>query len=247
MIGCGVCERCRAGRHHVCADRRELGLRDGMPGALAERLRMPEVALRRLPEDLAADAGAMVEPAGSAYRAVRAAGLGPGSRACVWGSGTLGLLALQLALAEGAVVDVVGVRSEQLRLAAELGARDTFRPHEVSSSGYDAVLDMSTGREVPARAVEVVEPSGRVVLLGISEEPSLLDTRRAVLRDVTLVGILAASAGLDAAIERFASGRVRSAPLVAEVVGLDEVADVLAGARPASPTGAPKTLVDPAR
>jgi hypothetical protein len=86
-----------------------------------------------------------------------------------------------------------------------------------------------------------------VVLLGISEEPSLLDTRRAVLRDVTLVGILAASAGLDAAIERFASGRIRSAPLIAEVVGLDEVADVLAGARPASPTGAPKTLVNPAR
>jgi hypothetical protein len=68
-----------------------------------------------------------------------------------------------------------------------------------------------------------------------------------VLRDVTVVGILAASAGLDPAIERFESGRVRAAPLVAEVVGLDEVADVLSGARPASPTGAPKTLVDPAR
>jgi threonine dehydrogenase-like Zn-dependent dehydrogenase len=231
----------------VCEDRRELGVRGDLPGALAERVLVPAVSLRRLPDGMDPDAGALVEPAGSAVRAVAAAGASVGVRLCVWGSGTLGLLALQLALAEGAVVDVVGVRSEQLRLAAELGARDTFRPHEVSSSGYDAVLDMSTGREVPARAVEVVEPSGRVVLLGISEEPSLLDTRRAVLRDVTLVGILAASAGLDAAIERFASGRVRSAPLVAEVVGLDEVADVLAGARPASPTGAPKTLVDPAR
>jgi hypothetical protein len=86
-----------------------------------------------------------------------------------------------------------------------------------------------------------------VVLLKISKKPSLLDTRRAVLRDVTIVGVLAASAGLDAAIERFASGAVRTSPLISEVVGLDDVAAVLAGERPASATGAPKTLVDPAR
>jgi 2-desacetyl-2-hydroxyethyl bacteriochlorophyllide A dehydrogenase len=247
MIGCGGCERCRAGRHHVCEDRRELGIRGDLPGALAERVLVPEVALRHLPDGLDPDAGALVEPAGSAVRAVVAAGASPGIRLCIWGSGTLGLLALQLALAEDAVVDVVGVRPEQLRLAAELGARATYLAADAPRSGYDAVLDMSVGREVPSRAVEMVEPSGRVVLLGISEEPSLLDTRRAVLRDVTLVGILAASAGLGAAIERLATGRVRTSPLISEVVGLDDVAAVLAGERPPSPTGAPKTLVDPAR
>jgi 2-desacetyl-2-hydroxyethyl bacteriochlorophyllide A dehydrogenase len=247
MIGCGRCDRCASGRHHVCDERQELGLRDGLPGALAERLRVPSVSLRRLPEGLDPEAGAMVEPAGSALRAVRAARLTRGHRACVWGSGTLGLLALQFALAEGAVVDVVGVRSEQLRLARELGARETHAPTEVPEVGYDAVLDMSTAREAPSRAVEIVEPAGRVVLVGLAEEPSLLDTRRAVLRDVTVVGILAASAGLDPAIELLASGRIRTAPLVSEVVGLDEVAGVLRGDRPAPPTGAPKTLVDPFR
>ncbi len=247
MVGCGRCERCRAGRHHVCADRGELGLRDGLPGALAERLRVPSVALRRLPDDLDPDAGAMVEPAGSALRAVRAARLAPGSRACVWGSGTLGLLALQFAVAEGAAVDVVGLRPEQLRLARELGARETYRPDDVPDGGYDAVLDLSTGPDVPGRALEIVEPAGRVVLVGLAEEPSLVDTRRAVLRDVTIVGILAASAGLDAAIERFASGRIRTAELVAGVVGLDEVAAILRDGGPPSKTGAPKTLVDPAR
>jgi threonine dehydrogenase-like Zn-dependent dehydrogenase len=247
MIGCGRCDRCRAGRHHVCATRQELGVRDGLPGALAERLRFPGVALRRLPEDLEPDAAAMVEPAGSAVRAVRAAGLGPGSQACIWGSGTLGLLALQLAVAEGATVDVVGVRPEQLRLARELGARATYRPDEVHEAGYDAVLDLSTGPDVPARAVELVEPAGRVVLVGLAEEPSPVDTRRAVLRDVSIVGVLGASAGLDAAIDCVASGRVRTSELVAGVVGLDEVADVLHAGGAPSATGAPKTLVDPAR
>jgi threonine dehydrogenase-like Zn-dependent dehydrogenase len=139
------------------------------------------------------------------------------------------------------------VRPEPVDLARELGARAACAPEDVTAARYDAVIDMSTAADAPSRAVELVEPSGRVILLGISEEPSLLDTRRAVLRDVTVVGILAASAGLDPAIERLASGRVRTAPLVAEVVALDEVADVLSGDRPRSTTGAPKTLVNPAR
>jgi 2-desacetyl-2-hydroxyethyl bacteriochlorophyllide A dehydrogenase len=246
MIGCGRCQRCRAGRHHVCDDRLEVGIRGGLAGALAERLAVPALSLRRLPEDLPPDAGALIEPAGSAWRAVRAAELSPGSRVCVWGSGTLGLLALQLAAAEGATVDVVGVRPEQLRLARQLGARAAFAPDEVPG-GYDAVIDMSTAREAPARAVELVEPAGRVVLLGISEGPSGIDSRRIVLRDVTVVGILAASAGLEPAIEAFAAGRVRTAELVAEVVGLADVGAVLGGRRPPPPTGAPKTLVDPTR
>ena len=39
MIGCGQCARCLTGRHHVCADRYEIGVRNGWPGALAEQLR----------------------------------------------------------------------------------------------------------------------------------------------------------------------------------------------------------------
>ena len=247
MIGCGRCDRCRAGKHHVCEDRLELGIRDGLPGALAERLLLPEVALRRLPDEMDPDAGALIEPAGSALRAVRAARLSPDAAVCIWGSGTLGLLALQFALAEGAVVDVVGIRPEQLNLAAALGARSTYLPDEVPDGGYAAAVDMSTAEEAPSRAVEIVEPAGTVVLVGIAEEPSALDTRRVVLRDVTVVGILAASAGLEGAIGMFASGRIATEPLVAEVVGLEEVADVLGGVRPPSPTGAPKTLVDPRR
>ena len=49
----------------------------------------------------------------------------------------------------------------------------------VPGGGYAAVIDLSTAREAPARAVEIVEPGGTVVLVGIAEEPSVLDTRRA--------------------------------------------------------------------
>lgn len=246
MLGCGRCDRCRSGKHHVCGERHEVGVRRGWHGALAERLLLPAGALKRLPNGMSPTAAALVEPGGSAVRAIEAAGVRSGSRLCVWGAGTLGLLALQFALAEEVVVDIVDPRPTSRALALELGAREAFSSGEALTAGYDAMIDMSFGSEVPACALERVEPAGRVVLVGLAPAPSMLDTRRAVLRDVTVIGILAASAGLGRAIELLAGGRIRVEPLVAATVGLDEVADVLDGLM-ASPSGAPKFLVEPAR
>src|SRR6478735_3203173 len=50
MLGCGHCRRCRAGLTWVCADRYEIGIRGGYPGALAEQLAVPAAALVALPD-----------------------------------------------------------------------------------------------------------------------------------------------------------------------------------------------------
>lgn len=66
-----------------------------------------------------------------------------------------------------------------------------------------------------------------------------------MLKDVTAVGILSASPGLDAAIRAYASGAVDPRPLVAATVGLDEAGPVLAGERPEGAGPGPKIHVDP--
>ncbi len=246
MLGCGECARCLRGRHHVCENRYEIGIRGGWPGALAEQLLVPATALHRLPDTMSWTTGALVEPAGCALRAVDAAQLTPEDRVCVWGPGTLGLLILQFALARGAHVDVVGVDESKLSLATKLGAQRVTLPSDVrDDSHYTAVIDASTSSEASARAIDQVEPSGRVVLVGLASTPSTIDTRDLVFNDVTMVGILAASAGLDGAIAMFASGAIQTAPLVAATVGLDDVADVLAGRRPENAGPGPKIHVDP--
>jgi hypothetical protein len=73
----------------------------------------------------------------------------------------------------------------------------------------------------------------------------LIDTRTLVMRDVTAVGILSASPGLDATIRAYATGAVDPRPLVAATVGLDQVGAVLAGKRPAGAGPGPKIHVDP--
>jgi threonine dehydrogenase-like Zn-dependent dehydrogenase len=104
MLGCGRCRRCRSGLQHVCADRFEIGVRRGWPGALAEQVPVPVTALHPLPDTVDLTAGALVEPGGSALRAVQAACLAPGDRLLVLGPGTIGLLVALFALSAGAGV-----------------------------------------------------------------------------------------------------------------------------------------------
>lgn len=247
MLGCGRCARCAGGRQHLCADRFEIGIRRGWPGALAEYLPVPVRALCELPSTVDPVLGALVEPGGNALRAVRGAALGAGERLLVLGPGTIGLLCALLAAADGVEVHVLGRDEPSLAFARSLGFASSWTEETLPAVPFDAVIDASGAPSLPARAVELVEPGRRVVFIGIAGEPSLVDSRELVFKDVTAVGVLSGSGGLAGVIERFASGAVNPRGLVAATVGLGEVADVLAGERRREWGAAPKIQVDPRR
>ncbi|XVU21404.1 zinc-dependent alcohol dehydrogenase [Actinoplanes sp. CA-054009] len=240
MIGCGRCRRCLRGRHWVCESLRELGIR-GLPGALAQQLAYPARFLHALPSTVGVEAGAMVEPGGNALRSVVAADVSAGDRLLVLGTGTIGLLAALFARARGAVVHLMGLPAG-LAQARELGFADVWTRETLPDGPWDGVIDATNATTSPALALQQVEPGGRVVYIGLSSTPSTIDTRSVVLKDVTAVGILGASAGLSGAIEAYASGAVDPRPLVAATVGLEEIVEVFEGRRY---DGGPKVLVDP--
>ena len=245
MIGDGTCRRCRRGHQHVCENRDEVGIRDGRPGALAERIAVPVRSLHRLPDALDAALGALVEPGGNAWRAAQAALPSPGDRVLILGPGTIGLLVAMFVRAAGAEVHLLGREEESPAFARSLGFDHVWTEKTLPDLPFDAVVDASNATHLPGRALDLVEPAGRVVYIGLAGAPSLVDTRTVALKDVTAVGILSASPGLDATIEAYAAGTVDPRPLVAAVVGLDQVGDVLAGARPAGAGPGPKIHVDP--
>ena len=244
MLGCGRCRRCRAGNGHVCADRHEIGI-TGWPGALADKVLVPVGSLYRLPAEVDDRAGALVEPGGNAQRAAAAAQAGPGRRILVCGPGTIGLLAVAFARAAGADVDVLAADRRRRELAAAFGADRYWTADDPPPGPYDAVIDCTGDHRVPAAALALVEPAGRVVYIGVAPRPSPVDSRDLVLNDLTAVGILGASAGLATAIEHYADGRVRPGALAQVVVGLDEAAAALAGR--VDPAPGVKVHVDPRR
>jgi threonine dehydrogenase-like Zn-dependent dehydrogenase len=247
MLGCGTCRRCQGGHQHVCESRQEVGIRSGRAGALAEQLAMPAAALHPLPAAVGAALGALVEPGGNALRSARGAGLRPGDRALVLGPGTIGLLAAMFARATGAEVHLMGRSARSLGFARTLGFDGVWTAGELPGLPFDAVIDASNAPALPARALELVEPGGRVVYVGLAGSPSLIDTRALALKDVTAVGVLSASPGLAETIGLYAREAVDPRPLIAATVGLGGVAAVLAGDRPAGAGPGPKIQVDPRR
>ncbi|WP_371664164.1 zinc-binding dehydrogenase [Streptomyces sp. NBC_00280] len=245
MLGCGSCRRCRRGHQHVCEKRQEVGIRGERAGALAEQLAVPASSLHALPDSVDAVLGALVEPGGNALRAARAAELRPGDRVLVLGPGTIGLLVAMFARAAGAEVHLMGATDRSLAFARGLGFEHAWREDTVPDLPYDAVVDASNATHLPDLALQLVEPAGRVVYIGLAGEPSRIDTRTLVLKDVTAVGILSASPGLDATIRAYADGSVDPRPLIAATVGLEQAGPVLAGERPAGAGPGPKVHVDP--
>jgi threonine dehydrogenase-like Zn-dependent dehydrogenase len=245
MLGDGTCRRCRRGHQHVCEHRQEVGIRGGRPGALAEQLAVPVTSLHPLPTTVDPVLGALVEPGGNALRSTAAADLRPGDRVLVLGPGTIGLLVALFARAAGAEVHLLGRSEELLDFPRTLGFERVWTADNLPDVPFDAVVDASNAPHLPAKALELVEPAGRLVYIGLAGTSSLIDTRILALKDVTAVGILSASPGLDATIAAYASGSVDPRPLVAATVGLDGVGPVLAGRRPAGAGAGPKIHVDP--
>jgi threonine dehydrogenase-like Zn-dependent dehydrogenase len=243
MLGCGRCARCRAGRGHVCANRYEIGIMGGWPGALAERVAVPVSRLHRLPAGIDDLSGALVEPGGNAWRAASAAGAAPGRRVLVCGPGTIGLLTTAFAAAAGGEVHILALDGSRRSLASSFGAAGYWTADDPPPGTYDAVVDSTDDHRVPALALALAEPAGRVVFIGVSGAPSLIDSRDLVLGDLTAVGILGASAGLAPAIEHYADGRVDPSGLVDVTIGLSQAAEALAG-RISTGTGT-KIHVDP--
>jgi threonine dehydrogenase-like Zn-dependent dehydrogenase len=245
MLGDRTCRRCRKGHQHVCESRQEVGVRGGRPGALAEQLAVPATSLHALPDTVDSVLGALVEPGGNAFRAAQAAALAPGDRVLVLGPGTIGLLAAMFARAAGGEVHLMGRSAESLAYARSLGFEHAWTADNLPSQPFDAVIDASNAAQLPALALDLVEPAGRVVCIGLAGSPSYIDTRTLVLKDVTAVGVLSGSPGLDATIAAYASGAVDPRPLVAATVGLEQVGAVLAGERPEAAGAGPKIHVDP--
>jgi threonine dehydrogenase-like Zn-dependent dehydrogenase len=247
MLGCGTCRFCLGGRHWVCPYRKEVGITDGWPGALAEQQLIPARLAHLIPEHVSVTSGALVEPGGNSLRAAEATLAGPGSRVLVLGAGTIGLLAAQFLLARGADVHLAGKRASSLQLGRDLGVSTTYDLDEIAISNerFDAVIDATSSNTSPVIAARLVDPGGRIVLIGLSGTPSLLDTRDLVLADITTVGILSASPGLDGAIEAFTTGAVKPDSIVSEVIGLADIASRLEGKRGLAAGPGPKVHVDP--
>jgi len=140
MLGCGACRRCQRGHQHVCAQRTEVGVRGGRPGALAEQVAVPASSLHVLPAGIGKTVGALVEPGANALRAARAARARPGERILVMGPGAIGSLVALYLRADGAEVHLMGPWTGSAEFVRSLGFTNVWTQDTLPDLPSDAVI-----------------------------------------------------------------------------------------------------------
>lgn len=148
-------------------------------GGYAEKVAVPAGQVVHAPEgvDLMA-AAALPETAATVWsNLVLQAGLAPGDDVLIHGaSGGIGVMAIQVSLALGAVPHVTAGSAAKLELARSLGARTLINYREqdfvdavraaTDGRGADVILDV-VGAKYLARNVKSLATGGRLVVIGL--------------------------------------------------------------------------------
>jgi 2-desacetyl-2-hydroxyethyl bacteriochlorophyllide A dehydrogenase len=220
VVGCGACAMCRLGRETHCADRRELGIRRGLPGGLAELIAVPTRKLHRVPDGLPLREAVLVEPAVTVVNGLRRLGRPDAGRALVIGSGTLGSIAAQLLVSRGVAVDVLVLGEAQAALVEDLGAAPVLAPR---TAGYEVVVEAAGTPHAVNQALAAVAPGGRIALMGVLPSPvDQVDVNAIVLKDVTVLGILSGPGLFDETLEALRAGEFCARPLINREFELDD-------------------------
>jgi L-iditol 2-dehydrogenase len=153
---CGACDGCVRGEQ--CRDLVFLG------GAYADWIVVPEriaaVNLHEVPQGLAPEVAAMVEPLACCLRGVERAGVGAGDRVAILGAGPIGLMLAGCVADAGGWPVVVGGREERRALVGEFGGESG------DGRGADVVIEAAGTEQAWFDAEELVRAGGTVVMFG---------------------------------------------------------------------------------
>lgn len=227
----GTCPACQAGNEHICQNLNFIGI--DSPGALQATWNVPADTLVRLPEGLALDAAALVEPTAVAVHDVRRAELGPGDRAVVIGGGPIGLLIATVARRFGAEVALVELDPTRRAQVEALGI-PTIDPRETDQvawveewtggAGADVVFEVSGAAAAVLGATSLAKVRGTLVVVAIHAVPREIDLQRVFWRELRILGArVYQRADFETAVELLAEGAIPTAELITKIVPLGEI------------------------
>ena len=190
LLSCGDCYYCSTGNEQFCSQGSMLG--HYSDGGYAEYIAVPERNAVHLPIEIPYDQGAILMcSSATSFHALRKSRLKAGETVAVFGVGGLGISAIQLAQAFGALdVYAVDINAEKLRLAEKYGAipvnsksRDPVAEIRrlTQDKGVDVALELIGLPQTMRQAVQCLGVMGRAVVAGISDKPLEINTYQELL------------------------------------------------------------------
>jgi len=196
-IVCGRCRNCMAGRRHLCAHTRGLGVE--RPGAFAEYVSLPAANVWHHHDGIDRDIAAIFDPFGNAVHTAMAFPV-LGEDVLITGAGPIGVMAAAVVRHAGARhVVVTDVNPARLALAQRVGVTRTVDVSREDLSdvqrelgmeeGFDIGLEMSGSAEAIRQMLGQMCHGGKIALLGIPPGEVAIDWNEVVFKGLTLRGI----------------------------------------------------------
>jgi 2-desacetyl-2-hydroxyethyl bacteriochlorophyllide A dehydrogenase len=206
---CGDCHYCRIGRNNLCDRWAAIGVT--APGAAAEFVRTPVANCVVLPDHVSTHDAALIEPLSCAVRGYDVLRTQLGSHVLIYGSGTMGLMMLELAKRTGAaIVDMVDLNTERLAIARAMGCSNAVTSADEVDRvrGWDIVIEATGNQEAIQDALGRVGKGGTFLQFGVSDYAAraTIEPYRIYNQEITITGSMAVLHSYERAAELFAAG-----------------------------------------
>ena len=198
VLSCGSCYYCNTGNEQFCTHGSMIGRY--ADGGYAEYVSVPQRNLVPLPGEIPFEQGAILMcSSATAFHALRKSRLQGGETVAIFGIGGLGISAIQLAFAFGALeVYAIDINAEKLKLAEKYSAipinatsnDPVFAIRSLTQGkGVNVSIEMIGLPQVMKQAVQSLAVMGRAVIVGITQNPLEIDTYRDLLgREAEIIG-----------------------------------------------------------
>lgn len=229
-IFCQECRQCRLGRGNLCERYGALGVTTA--GSAAEFVAVPVANCVVLPDHVAsADAG-LIEPLSCAVRGYDVLRSRLADHVLIYGSGTMGLMMLELAKRTGAAsVDVVDVNPERLASARQLGCSNaTASADELDRPrGWDVVIDATGNAAAIEDGIARVGRGGTFLQFGVADQAARVsfEPYRVYNHEITITGSMAVLHSFERAAELFAAGVLDPDVFISDRLPLTEYAHAM--------------------
>jgi 2-desacetyl-2-hydroxyethyl bacteriochlorophyllide A dehydrogenase len=227
---CHECRYCRLGHNNMCERWAAIGV--STAGGAAEYAVAPVANCVKLPEHVRTQDAALIEPLSCAVRGYDVLKSQLGSHVLIYGSGTMGLMMLELAKRTGAAsVDMLDLNDDRLATARQLGcsaagatADELDRPQ-----GWDLVIDATGNAAAIQDGIGRVAKAGTFLQFGVSDyaTTATIEPYKIYNQEITITGSMAVLHSYERAAELFAGGILDPEVFISDRLPLTQYAEAL--------------------
>jgi threonine 3-dehydrogenase len=196
-VVCGRCRNCLAGRRHLCAMTKGVGV--NRPGAFAEFISLPMTNIWRHNPGINQEVAAIFDPFGNAVHTALSFPV-LGEDVLITGAGPIGIMTIPVVQRAGARhVVITDLNPSRLELARTMGATMAINPTETPltevqktlkmTEGFDVGLEMSGSPQALGEMIANMSHGGKIAILGIPAKSTPMDWRPVIFNMLTIKGI----------------------------------------------------------